>query len=74
MEQNGEAGKVNISEATYELVKDLPTDKAGKFKTSSDSANHLPQEEKESGKFLFEYRGEIEAKNKGKLKMYFVSC
>ena len=45
MEQNGEAGKVNISEATYELVKD-------KFKT--------------------EYRGEIEAKNKGKLKMYFI--
>ncbi len=46
MEQNGEAGKVNISEATYELVKD---------------------------KFNCEYRGEIEAKNKGKLKMYFVS-
>ena len=46
MEQNGEAGKVNISQATYELVKD-------KFKT--------------------EYRGEIEAKNKGKLKMYFIA-
>lgn len=45
MEQNGEPGKVNISEATYELVKD---------------------------KFSTEYRGEIEAKNKGKLKMYFV--
>ncbi len=45
MEQNGEAGKVNISEATYELVKH---------------------------KFGCEYRGEIEAKNKGKLKMYFV--
>jgi adenylate cyclase len=45
MEQNGEAGKVNISEATYKLVKD---------------------------KFACEYRGEIEAKNKGKLKMYFV--
>lgn len=45
MEQNGEAGKVNISEATYELVKD---------------------------KFNTEFRGEIEAKNKGKLKMYFV--
>lgn len=45
MEQHGEAGKINISEATYELVKD-------KFKCS--------------------FRGEIEAKNKGKLKMYFV--
>jgi len=45
MEQNSEAGKVNISEATYELVKD---------------------------QFTCEYRGEIEAKNKGKMKMYFV--
>jgi class 3 adenylate cyclase len=46
MEQNGQAGRVNISEATYELVKD---------------------------QFCCEYRGEIEAKNKGKLKMYFVA-
>jgi class 3 adenylate cyclase len=45
MEQNSEAGKINISETTYELVKD---------------------------KFTCEYRGEIDAKNKGKLKMYFV--
>ncbi len=45
MEQNSEAGKINISEMTYELVKD---------------------------KFICEYRGEIDAKNKGKLKMYFV--
>ena len=45
MEQNSEAGKINISQTTYELVKD---------------------------KFTCQYRGEIEAKNKGKLKMYFV--
>jgi adenylate cyclase len=45
MEQNSEAGKINISETTYELVKNS---------------------------FNCEYRGEIEAKNKGKLKMYFV--
>ncbi|MCW3126622.1 MAG: hypothetical protein JWO03_2280 [Bacteroidetes bacterium] len=45
MEQNSEAGKINISETTYQLVKD---------------------------NFTCEYRGEIEAKNKGKLKMYFV--
>jgi adenylate cyclase len=47
MEQNSEAGRVNISEATYELVKD-------KFKCS--------------------YRGEVSAKNKGNLKMYFVEA
>jgi len=46
MEQNSEAGKINISEATYELVK---------------------------AKFTCEYRGEIDAKNKGKMKMYFVN-
>ena len=45
MEQNGEAGKINISQTTYDLVKDI---------------------------FNCQYRGEIEAKNKGKLKMYFV--
>ncbi|MBK7149179.1 MAG: adenylate/guanylate cyclase domain-containing protein [Bacteroidetes bacterium] len=45
MEQHGEAGKINISETTYELIKD---------------------------KFNCTYRGEVEAKNKGKLKMYFV--
>jgi class 3 adenylate cyclase len=46
MEQNSEAGKINISQTTYELVKD---------------------------EFRCDYRGKIEAKNKGKLKMYFVA-
>jgi adenylate cyclase len=45
MEQNSEPGKINISETTYELVKN---------------------------KIDCEYRGEIEAKGKGMLKMYFV--
>lgn len=46
MEQNGEAGKINISQTTYELVKD---------------------------NIACQYRGEINAKNKGLLKMYFVT-
>jgi class 3 adenylate cyclase len=45
MEQKSVAGKINISQSTYELVKD---------------------------EFSCEYRGEIEAKNKGLMKMYFV--
>jgi adenylate cyclase len=45
MESSGEAGKVNISGSTYELVKD---------------------------KFKCEYRGKIQAKNKGEIDMYFV--
>jgi class 3 adenylate cyclase len=46
MEKHGEPGRINISEATYNLVKD---------------------------EFDCSYRGEIEAKNMGKLKMYFVN-
>lgn len=45
MESNSEAGKINISENTYELIKDTWT---------------------------CEYRGEIEVKNRGKMKMYFI--
>lgn len=45
MESNSEPGKLNISEYTYQLIKD-------KYKCS--------------------YRGEIQAKNRGALKMYFV--
>jgi adenylate cyclase len=45
MESNSEPGKINVSEATYQLIKH---------------------------KYKCTYRGEIEAKNKGLLKMYFV--
>lgn len=45
MEQNSEVGKINISGATFELVKD---------------------------RFDFENRGQIPAKNKGFVEMYFV--
>ena len=45
MEQNCEPSRINISQTTYELVKD---------------------------NFKCEYRGEIDAKGKGMLKMYYV--
>lgn len=45
MESSGEVGKINISEKTYNLIKDY---------------------------FECEYRGEIDAKNKGKIDMYFL--
>ncbi len=47
METNSEAGKINISENTYQLIKE---------------------------DFYCTYRGEIQAKYKGKLKMYFVDA
>ena len=45
MESNSEPGKINISQTTFDLIKD---------------------------QFICNYRGEIEAKNRGRLKMYFV--
>ena len=48
METSCEAGKVNISEVTYKLVKEDPD-------------------------FVFESRGKILAKGKGKVEMYYVS-
>jgi hypothetical protein len=47
MEQHGEVGKVNMSAATYELVKDS---------------------------FQCSFRGELEAKHKGRMGMYFVEA
>ncbi len=46
METNSRAGKINISENTFQLVKD---------------------------RFECEYRGKIDVKNKGMMKMYFVN-
>lgn len=46
MESNSDAGKINVSENTYQLIKDH---------------------------FDCEYRGEIDVKNKGMMKMYFVN-
>ena len=46
MESTSEPGKINVSESTYDLIKDV---------------------------YHCEYRGEINVKNKGMMKMYFVN-
>jgi class 3 adenylate cyclase/tetratricopeptide (TPR) repeat protein len=46
MESNSELGKINLSETTYQEIKD---------------------------EFPCEYRGEVEVKNRGSLKMYFLA-
>lgn len=46
MESNSDAGRINVSENTYQLIKDH---------------------------YDCEYRGEIDVKNKGMMKMYFVN-
>ncbi|MCC5815002.1 MAG: adenylate/guanylate cyclase domain-containing protein [Leptospira sp.] len=47
MESSGKEGRINISEATYNLVKDY---------------------------FVCEYRGKVNAKNKGEIAMYYVNA
>ena len=60
IESNGEAGKVNISQATYELLKNTerPTLSLSKGSTGPE--------------FSFESRGKIQAKGKGEIEMWFV--
>ena len=65
MESAGEVGKVNISQATYELLQDgirLPADGATEGRLSLPAA----------GTFEFESRGKVEAKGKGEVEMFFV--
>ncbi|MCF8371195.1 MAG: tetratricopeptide repeat protein [Bacteroidales bacterium] len=59
MESSGEVGKVNISQATYQLLTD-----------NEPPALSLS---KGSAEFTFEKRGKIEAKGKGEMEMWFVS-
>ncbi|MGV9013027.1 MAG: adenylate/guanylate cyclase domain-containing protein [Flavobacteriales bacterium] len=56
MESSGEVGQVNISEATYDLVKKVTE----------------VWEEREVPAFVFTLRGKVQAKGKGELEMYFV--
>ena len=57
MESSGEVGQVNISEATYVLVREVKEARDGK----------------EVAAFTFTPRGKVQAKGKGELAMYFIS-
>ncbi len=65
MESNGEVGKVNISQSTYELIKNersLPAE------GETEGGLSLPA----AGRFELESRGKIKAKGKGEIEMFFV--
>ncbi|HRH69348.1 MAG TPA: adenylate/guanylate cyclase domain-containing protein [Flavobacteriales bacterium] len=64
MESSGEIGRVNISEATYALVKDPVV--------AGDSAQHVTRQHATSPAFTFTPRGKVQAKGKGEMHMYFV--
>ena len=66
MESSGEVGQVNISEATYALVKDVVEDNVA-------STHRVdPNGGVNRGAFTFSPRGKVQAKGKGELEMYFV--
>jgi adenylate cyclase len=68
MESSGEVGQVNISEATYALVKNAVVGMDG------GSPNPQPSTHQPATRpaFTFTPRGKVQAKGKGKMEMYFV--
>jgi adenylate cyclase len=64
MESAGEVGKVNVSKATYEL---LMTERSRSQDTDASAPLSV------HNTFTFESRGNIEAKGKGEMEMWFVS-
>ena len=68
MESSGEVGRVNISEATYALVKDTVV--GSQLSGSSPTTDN--RQLKTAPAFTFTPRGKVHAKGKGELEMYFV--
>ena len=71
MESSGEVGQVNISEATYALVKDVMMVN-GEWELANEGPSHSPTPIHHSPAFVFTPRGKVQAKGKGELEMYFV--
>ncbi len=81
MESSGEVGQVNISEATYALVKEVRINEAGVTSTlrvdrNKDAvvASRTTNNEQRTTRpaFTFTPRGKVRAKGKGEMEMYFV--
>jgi len=75
MESSGEVGQVNISEATYALVKDAIVAEDGVASTLQIDPNHVEgNDQRMRPAFTFTPRGKLQAKGKGEMEMYFVEC
>ena len=72
MESSGEVGRVNISESTYALVKDVQKVN-GEWSIANGGSTHSPTPIHHSPAFVFTPRGKVQAKGKGEMEMYFVS-
>ena len=66
MESSGEPGRVNISEATYQLIVSSPLSVVGEAGPDGQLTTNNRQ------LFTFTRRGKVQAKGKGEMEMYFV--
>ncbi len=75
MESSGEVGQVNISEATYALVKDeMQVNRTWRMANGEDGPTHSPTpiHHSPSPAFTFTPSAKVQAKGKGEMEMYFV--
>jgi class 3 adenylate cyclase len=72
MESSGEVGRVNISEATYALVKDVVSSQLSVVSARVGSRT-TGNQQLTTPAFNFTPRGRIQAKGKGEMEMYFVN-
>lgn len=71
MESSGEVGQVNISEATYALVKDVVSSQLSVVR-GDDGSRTTGNQQPITPAFIFTPRGKVQAKGKGEMEMYFV--
>ena len=69
MESSGEVGQVNISEATYALVREVNSERS--LANGEQPIHHSPTPVHRPA-FAFTPRGKVQAKGKGEMEMYFV--
>ena len=74
MESSGEPGKVNISEATYALVKGAMKENDVNGVVNGHNAQHATRQPATGPAFTFTPRGKVQAKGKGEMEMYFVEA
>ncbi|MEO8068593.1 MAG: adenylate/guanylate cyclase domain-containing protein, partial [Flavobacteriales bacterium] len=73
MESSGEVGQVNISEATYALVKEVNGESELANGARAPGTSPSPFTSDHSPAFVFTPRGKVQAKGKGEMDMYFVN-
>jgi len=72
MESSGEAGRVNISEATYALVREVKEVREEKEAAKGPNPQPVTRQPATAHVFTFTPRGKVQAKGKGEMEMYFV--